>query len=324
MAGEKIRYREIDIARGFGIILVVAGHAIKQTGVSARWIRILTFLIYSFHMPLFFLLSGFVAAKILRMELMRERLSYIRDRALRLLVPYFTVSLLYIPVKLKLSAYAELPFTEKDILKILIGRSPDVALWFLFILFVVSAITALFVNQINFRQFLYGAFVLSGVFYWLNIDVRTMKYWFFFLFGIWVRLKFEDAQKEGIRDVMGGQFIGAFLIGIFYLAAVLFWYRTAIMISCFLTSLSGIYLTLWLSTRIEHYLIVRDSCSLGSIYSPLQAYFPCLISITEAISHKDRAGTTRSYNIAHLGICHEACNVVNDIRTRIQSSTCST
>ena len=126
-------------------------------------------------------------------------------------------------------------------------------MWFLFILFVVSAITALFVNQINFRQFLYGAFVLSGVFYWLNIDVRTMKYWFFFLFGIWVRLKFEDAQKEGIRDVMGGQFIGAFLIGIFYLAAVLFWYRTAIMISCFLTSLSGIYLTLWLSTRIEHY-----------------------------------------------------------------------
>ena len=73
---KKNRYTEIDIARGIGILLVVLGHSIKQTGVSATWIRILTYIIYSFHMPLFFCLSGFVSAKILPMR-RKERKDYV-------------------------------------------------------------------------------------------------------------------------------------------------------------------------------------------------------------------------------------------------------
>jgi len=45
----------IDIARGIGMILVVAGHSRVNElfgGFAERWI-------YSFHMPLFFLLAGY-------------------------------------------------------------------------------------------------------------------------------------------------------------------------------------------------------------------------------------------------------------------------
>ena len=68
MKNRSKRYTEVDIARGIGILFVVLGHSIKQTGVQAGWIRILTYIIYSFHMPLFFCLSGFVSARLLRMN----------------------------------------------------------------------------------------------------------------------------------------------------------------------------------------------------------------------------------------------------------------
>ncbi|MDR1895700.1 MAG: acyltransferase family protein [Prevotellaceae bacterium] len=41
----------IDIAKGLGIFLVVVGHVISSGNILHHWI-------YSFHMPLFFFLSG--------------------------------------------------------------------------------------------------------------------------------------------------------------------------------------------------------------------------------------------------------------------------
>ena len=248
---KKNRYTEVDIARGIGIFFVVLGHAIKQTGVSATWIRILTYIIYSFHMPLFFCLSGFVSAKILQMN-RQERKRFTLSRARRLLIPYFTVGLIYIPVKLALSRSAIKPFTVKDIWKLLIGQNPDVSLWFLYILFLIELISALLVNTYNFRSIWYGSFFLSVAIYWANLDIRTPKYLFFFLMGIWVRLKFEDSRKAGYEDAMDGQDLLAFLALVTDIAAIIFLYRTTITVTMMLTSLCGIYLVLWISSRLVY------------------------------------------------------------------------
>ena len=248
---KKNRYTEIDLARGIGIFLVVLGHSIKQTGVSAGWIKILTYIIYSFHMPLFFCLSGFVSAKILTMN-RRERGSYIISRARRLLIPYFTIGLIYIPIKLKMSDVAVKPFTTGDIWKILIGQNPDVSLWFLYILFLIELISALVVNSYNFRSIWYGSFFLSVAIYWANLDIRTPKYLFFFLMGIWVRLKFEDCRKAGYEDAMDGQDLLAFLALVTDIIAIIFLYRTTITVTMMLTSLCGIYLVLWISSRLVY------------------------------------------------------------------------
>ena len=248
---KKNRYTEVDIARGIGIFFVVLGHAIKQTGVSATWIRILTYIIYSFHMPLFFCLSGFVSAKILQMN-RQERKRFTISRARRLLVPYFAVGLIYIPIKLKMSDVAVKPFTTGDIWKILIGQNPDVSLWFLYILFLIELISALLVNTYNFRSIWYGSFFLSVAIYWANLDIRTPKYLFFFLMGIWVRLKFEDSRKAGYEDAMDGQDLLAFLALVTDIAAIIFLYRTTITVTMMLTSLCGIYLVLWISSRLVY------------------------------------------------------------------------
>ena len=79
----KTRFAEIDIARGVGILLVVAGHALKQTGQSNTVFDILLSVIYSFHMPLFFILSGFVAVKSIEET---DLISFTKKRACRLLI----------------------------------------------------------------------------------------------------------------------------------------------------------------------------------------------------------------------------------------------
>ena len=60
---KKMYFPEIDLCRGLGIILVVLGHALKQTGETNTVFQVLLSVIYSFHMPLFFVLSGFVSVK---------------------------------------------------------------------------------------------------------------------------------------------------------------------------------------------------------------------------------------------------------------------
>lgn len=52
----KERIQEIDIAKGIGILLVIIGHSVPYESILHTWI-------YSFHMPLFFILSGFVITR---------------------------------------------------------------------------------------------------------------------------------------------------------------------------------------------------------------------------------------------------------------------
>lgn len=79
----KKRLTWIDNAKGIGILLVVLGHTY---GIPVQ----LHHIIYSFHMPLFFLLSGYTfRGENVRAERLRE---YIRRMARAYLVPYFLLA----------------------------------------------------------------------------------------------------------------------------------------------------------------------------------------------------------------------------------------
>jgi fucose 4-O-acetylase-like acetyltransferase len=69
----------IDLAKGVGIALVVIGHACAEaSSISALWTRDT---IYLFHMPLFFIVSGYFAKP-------GPILEYARQRMSALIVPY--------------------------------------------------------------------------------------------------------------------------------------------------------------------------------------------------------------------------------------------
>ena len=85
----KRHWHEIDWIYTIGILLVIIGHSHSSDWSSFRgsWMECLINLIYSFHMPLFFFIAGFLfwnSDFITRIPLH----TWLKQKALRLLIPY--------------------------------------------------------------------------------------------------------------------------------------------------------------------------------------------------------------------------------------------
>jgi len=83
------RLTYFDMAKGFGIILVVLGHIEYVSEPLRAWIS-------SFHMPLFFMISGMLIA--LKQEDEKDLQALIVKKAKGIIVPYLWFSLIYIPI----------------------------------------------------------------------------------------------------------------------------------------------------------------------------------------------------------------------------------
>ena len=125
----------IDIARGIGIILVVLGHSWTVLQEKGELFRV----IYSFHLPLFFFLSG------LFLKDAGSLASFALSRADVLLKPYFAVLLLLgisemlAPQAVPVAGTTPLAYFTG----VLFGTAPTIAwtpLWFLPHLFVASVL----------------------------------------------------------------------------------------------------------------------------------------------------------------------------------------
>lgn len=121
-----MRNATIDSLKGFAIILVVIGHVLQNTIIDYDE-NILFRLIYSFHMPLFFFLSGYVS---------KNKISVINLKKyfVALIIPFISfaiISSLYIGYQGIEDNYR----VAHNIIKTLIY--PDNGLWFLYVLFVI-------------------------------------------------------------------------------------------------------------------------------------------------------------------------------------------
>lgn len=79
------RIPELDILKGFAMICMIIGHSIIVFPIDIShvpWCERLHNFIYSFHMELLFLLSGFLYKK-------KDVASYFKGKVERILVPYF-------------------------------------------------------------------------------------------------------------------------------------------------------------------------------------------------------------------------------------------
>lgn len=78
----KPRIDWIDMAKGYGIIFVILGHL--NTGILGSWL-------YTFHIPLFFFLSGYV------FHTESNFSSFLKKKAKTILLPYFVLGIPMIP-----------------------------------------------------------------------------------------------------------------------------------------------------------------------------------------------------------------------------------
>lgn len=241
---KKQTFTEVDIARGIGVFCVILGHALKQTGEGGSILHGLLTLLYSFHVPLLFILSGFVAVKILSFDSFKVRLGYIRSRVVRLLIPYIIISILYTPVKIILSRYAIKPFTLGDLWYLLIGESPDVSLWFLYVLFLGSVICALILTERTYPAVLAVSLILAIVSYIFGWTFRFPMYFVYFVAGIGLR-KYYDRFKDRIRSPLA--LTGALMI---FAGGNLLIHFRGLEIMTILTAFTGTALILCLSDKL--------------------------------------------------------------------------
>lgn len=120
----KERFFKIDVLKGIAIILVVIGHLIYQSPEQED--TILFKLIYSFHVPLFMFLSGFLAyGKKIR----------IKKKFLTLVVPFLAWYLIKILVTTRNLDFYKIIVNFKDLI-----FAPDIGLWFLWVLFLIFCV----------------------------------------------------------------------------------------------------------------------------------------------------------------------------------------
>lgn len=124
-------------------------------------------------MPLLFFISGMLTGKVLRLETMSDKFGYVKDRAKRLLVPYFTIAVFYLPFKILLSRFANQPYDITGLWKILLGENPDGGLWFLYALFLIQATMCFFVNKNYLIQSLFVSILIAI----LIVILDTRWYW---------------------------------------------------------------------------------------------------------------------------------------------------
>lgn len=87
------RIEYIDYAKCIAILLVVSGHIIQCFYILGTKDSLFTF-IYSFHMPLFFFLSGYVAQITRERSFAKGVFPYLVRKMETLLVPFLVWSLL--------------------------------------------------------------------------------------------------------------------------------------------------------------------------------------------------------------------------------------
>lgn len=149
MEGRRDREEWIDIAKGIGIIFVVFCH-IK--------VSFLTTYIYWFHMPLFFLISGYLHRQ---PDSLTEIFSVSVQKTYRLLIPYLSYYILIL-FCMKITFDLPLAISRQDIRALLIGgeylTGSVGVFWFITVLYF-TEITFLWINCFK-KIWLTAAFVV--------------------------------------------------------------------------------------------------------------------------------------------------------------------
>jgi fucose 4-O-acetylase-like acetyltransferase len=166
------RDQTMDALRGFAILLVVLGHMTQFTDPDFDH-NLVFRMIYSFHMPLFFFISGYV----INLPRLQSGLgNYVWKRTLRLAVPFLTWTFLVI-------YWLDGIFTRMTFraFAIQIYHSPDGGgLWFLWALFLCLLILPVFRPVMDLRaKYLPGAIGLFADVTILAAVICLLRVWHF-------------------------------------------------------------------------------------------------------------------------------------------------
>lgn len=207
----KDRDNSVDVIKGIAILLVVLGHAI-QFGTVNFDNNIIYKIIYSFHMPLFMFVSGYIAS---RTKIFNYK--FVLRKFNTLVIPFIIWYLINYIVN---SKYKELNIIEYMVILI---KAPDKGLWFLWILFLCFCILTIFyrIMKVNKKLIIILLIVLNILGLKFNFIGLNLVAWYFPFFYI----GFLVAGKKAILL----RYSKALLILsiLIYFFTMPFWHRTS-------------------------------------------------------------------------------------------------
>lgn len=195
-SAHRIDRRRLDIerAKGLAIILVVFGH-VAARDVPTLWFDISKSIVYTFHMPLFFYLSGYVFSLSSSIEKAESSFfDYVSKRSDRLLKPFALMAVVVILGKMAAAFLAEVDnpviSLSSALYHLIIGTDRSVVLfiWYVFVLLIFSIVTPIAFKILKHRWWLVAIAAILVHFapvpdvLYLN---RAGNDWIFFVVGAW-------------------------------------------------------------------------------------------------------------------------------------------
>ena len=217
--------KKISFAQNIGIILVVAGHSFFQNGNHP-----LCMWIYSFHMPLFFFISGYLLAftnrqknRDVRNTIIIGKNGYIAKKFQRMMIPYLVISSLVFIPKVMLSSLAVRPVDgsfDAFIHNLLYPYDNVIgSFWFLPTIFFVSILSILYLKRLKVSILWLALLALITVLVpigkeaILNID-GILHYLFYFFMGyVYVERNLgRHLLQHPVLAIVGTGIVSVFLL----------------------------------------------------------------------------------------------------------------
>ncbi len=193
----KERYQWIDIAKGIGILLVVVGHATSIYMDKGMYLKSILYrnlyqYIYSFHMPMFIMISGLLSGR----KSIESKRYEIKRNIVAYGIPYIVFSLGWGITKILLSRFVVHETRVKDLF--LIPFYPIVPYWYLYALLLMNVLQVFVNHNKNDKKFRYFHLLmaLSGyivctyvteMYSWLkgSIIERFLSLYIFYVIGVY-------------------------------------------------------------------------------------------------------------------------------------------
>lgn len=293
----KERIHWIDISKGIAIILVVIGHVISsyhQAGLynDSHLFNFTTQFIYSFHMPLFMIISGYLSG--LRKP-KGTKIQQIIQYLINYGIPYIIFSVVWVLMKMIMANYTNTKSSVFELFEIM--WFPVSFMWFIFALMIMQIIQVIVSSSNKIFKLIHLLIALAGYFVrpflvsWfknlrfsdciLNDFLRT---YVFYLIGIYVTefvIKILDNYKIPITIISGVLLISENVLVYFYTDLLNSTYLYFVL--SFVFALVGCLFVIYLSKIIKHFNILEY---LGKQSLPIYVLQGLAIAVTRLLLTK--------------------------------------
>lgn len=271
------RIDSVDVLRGIAILLVVAGHAIQYSGISKD--NVIFEMIYSFHMPLFFFISGYVTGLFTDINNYNQLYQFINKKVKVLIIPWIMWTLLFDFILFKDNA----PNLSIDYFGEILLYPKYWFFRYLFFVMLIFGVVSYIENIINKKNILKCLVALFAIIVYLYYGIDFFLFVAVFLWAVSIsKIRLISSKKRDILFVVSILFFTGFVCRWDYYANTICNNITKVVISAsacymlkilcekkFIPSLLSNRLSLYgkktLSIYVIHYIFLRNGIGLQLI-----------------------------------------------------------